>query len=86
MGGGLELDGNVSAFLGEPFARAHIEGHTRPAPVVDRQFERGKGGSCGLCRDMLLLTISADVVPLDRPSAVLPHDAVVLHVEGAYGL
>jgi hypothetical protein len=35
---------------------------------------------------MLLLTIGAYVVPFDRPSAVLPHDAVVLHVEGADGL
>ena len=29
--------------LGQPFARAQIERHTRPAPIVDNAFQRDEG-------------------------------------------
>ena len=35
----LEVDGNLGQLIGQPLAGTHIEGNSRPAPVVDVELD-----------------------------------------------
>ena len=45
-----EVDGDFGDAARHAFARAEVEGHALPAPVVDRQAQRGVGPRCGVRR------------------------------------
>src|SRR5712691_1279818 len=72
MRSGLEMDANFRALARQPFARAQVKRHTRPAPIIQRQFERRKGGRGGVRRHVLLVTVGPYLVAVEFPSTILP--------------
>ena len=81
MGDLAELEGDLGHPLGQALARAHVDGHPGPAPVVDPQPHGHVGLGCAVGGDALLLPVAGHGLAHDPARSVLgPH-----HV-GAYVL
>lgn len=58
-----KYDDNFRGASGEGFSSAKIEGNTRPAPVIDLNFEGGVGFSGGVWIHTIRLAISLVLRP-----------------------
>ncbi len=68
----LELDPDLGDTLGQALARADVERHVRPAPVVDEQPQRGERLGQRPRRDALLFAITRHVLAEHPALRVLP--------------
>ena len=67
-----ELDGYFRETPLQSFARAYVEWHIRPAPVIDGQFQRHERFCVGFRRDVRLCAVSRYGLTLHDPGAILP--------------
>ncbi len=75
MGDLAVLDGDLGGALRQPLAGPDVEGHPRPAPVVDRQPGRNERLGLRLGVDVGLLAVTRDARRGHPPGSVLaPHD------------
>ena len=77
---GLEMDAHFRALARQPFARAHVKRHARPAPIIQRQFERRKSRRGGVRPHVRLVTVSPELVVVESPRPILPYDTVTLGI------
>ncbi len=71
MGHGLKLQGHLGQPFGQPLARADVDGHPGPAPVVDGELEGHVGLGLAGRAHALLLAVAGDGVALDPAAVVL---------------
>src|SRR5215510_8046191 len=69
---GLEMDANFRALAWQPFTSAYVKRHARPAPIIQRKFERRKGGRGGVRRHVRLITVAPYLVAVEFPNPILP--------------
>ena len=72
----LELDGNLGLARRHGLARADIERHVGPAPIVDEQLQRDVGFRPALRVDVRRLPIGLHRFALDLPEDILAADGV----------
>src|SRR5207249_4494351 len=80
----LEFDDDLGAALPERLARAEVDRHAFPAPVVDVEAGGGVGFGFGFRVDVLLLAVAGldDLAAFAELWAVLAADYVALHFLG----
>src|ERR1019366_7171999 len=74
--GTLEVDRNLGQLIGQPLAGAHIEGNSRPAPVVDVELDRNVSLGARIRIHALFLAIAGQRLALDLSRPVLSSDRV----------
>src|SRR4051812_27423042 len=79
---GLELYRDFSDALREALARAYVERHARPAPVVEPHRHGCEGFGHGVGRNVLLLSVAGDGLAADGARAVLPAHALLSNALG----
>ena len=72
----LELDGDLRSTFRKAFARSQVEGHVRPAPVVDLEARRDEGLGLRVRVDVGLLAIARHFLGRDPAPPVLAADDV----------
>ena len=71
-----ELDGDLGAGLGQPFAHAHEKRNAGPTPVVDVEAEGDISFGHGLRRNARLVAVGGHFLPVDEASGVLGADHI----------
>ena len=77
-----ELDGDLGSPPWQALARAQIERHVLPAPVVDHEADGAVGRRRAVGRHVRLLPVAGDRLAVDRARAVLAAHRVVVHHGG----
>src|SRR5947209_4624207 len=76
MGRALQMDHNLSEWLGQTLARANIKRYVRPPPIVDMELDRRVRLDVRILLHARLLAIRRDLLPIDDAVAVLATDGV----------
>src|SRR5260370_19839790 len=88
MGHGLELQGDLGFAFGESFVRSNVEWDTRPAPVIDHEFDRRVGFDGRGWIHTTLLSIAGYRTAIDNSGTILASNGIVRDlavVDGANG-
>ena len=72
LGRALEVDGYFRELVSQPLARTHIEGNSRPPPVIYAELHRDIGFGVRLRVHTRLLAIARNLDTIDPAWPILP--------------